>query len=132
MTTFVCNICKCLVLFALLQLTTFVCTIASNNYCQHHRCLYAYFKFPFSVGTIGTGILVMHCCIWYFCTMLMKIFNHFCMTYCNWLLLYGLLQKIAPQVLFQFTTFVCTIGYFPVGFTVANEKLNATVAIVTF
>ena len=97
MTTFVCNICKCQDLFALLQLTTFVCTIASNNYCQHHRCLYAYFKFPFSVGTIGTGILVMHCCIWYFCTMLIKIFNSFCI----WQLLYALLQL---------TTFVCTIA----------------------
>ena len=35
----------------------------------------------------------------------------FSMTYCNWLLLYALLQKIVPLILFQFTTFIWTIGY---------------------
>ena len=87
---FVCNNCKWQLLYAI---------IANDNFCKHHcnwqvlfvllqvitSCLYAYFKFPFLVGTIGTGILVMHCCIWYFCTMLVKIFKSFYI----WQLLYA-------------------------------------------
>ena len=34
------------------------------------------------------------------------------MTYCNWSLLFALLQEFISWVLFQFTTFVCTVVYY--------------------
>ena len=94
MTTFVCNNCKWHLLYALLQLTTFVCNIVIDNFCLCYckkqllstsSMFVCLLKFSFSVGTIGTGILVMHSCICYFCTMLIKIFNSFCI----WQLLYA-------------------------------------------
>ena len=50
-------------MYALLQLSTFICIIAINQFCEHlcsWQCLNALFSFHFSVWPIGNGIVGMH------------------------------------------------------------------------
>ena len=82
---FACNNCKWQLLYALLQLTTFDCTIASNNYCQHIAvCMH-----------ISSSPLCSYHWNWHSCYALLHMtFLH----YVN--------QNI--QLILHLTTFVCT------------------------
>ena len=52
---FVCKNCKWQLLYALLLLTTFVCTFTIDNICKHHGYSYAWLNCSFSVCAIGTA-----------------------------------------------------------------------------
>ena len=105
---FVCTTCKRQLLFALLQLITFVCTTAIENIlsttpivnfcmpycnCQH---FYGTTTFVWTIATITINITLLQL-LTFKCTMVIDNFlctiaiDYFCMHYCNWQLLFGLL-----------------------------------------
>ena len=106
---FVCTTCKRQLLFALLQLITFVCTTAIENilsttpivnfcipYCNC-QCFYGRTTFVWTIVTITINITLLQlltskCTIIIDNVLSLIAIDYFCMHYCNWQLLYGLLQ----------------------------------------
>ena len=79
MTTFVCNNYKWQLLYALLQLTTFVCTFASDKFCNHHHCFIQLHIFC-TVGLLKSWIFAkhsLHTSIYFFPDFLCELVDHY-------------------------------------------------------
>ena len=106
---FVCTTCKRQLLFALLQLVTFVCTTAIDNilsttpivnFCMpYYNCqrFYGTTTFVWTIVTITINITLLQLSTSK-CTIVIDNFlssfaiDYFCMNYCSWQLLFGILQ----------------------------------------